>query len=194
MRMEEGCLPHDLMEDLSLHILDVAENAITAGAENISIVVQEDVARDLLTIEITDDGKGMGEDALEKASDPFYTTRTTRKVGLGLALLKEAAAMANGQVDIRSAPNRGTTVRATFQLSHIDRKPLGKMADTITALLATRSDINISYRHEREGGILQFDTKELKRRLDGLPLNTVRTLSFLNKYLNQEEDNLSHHV
>ena len=126
------------MEDLSLHILDVAENAITAGAENISIVVQDDVARDLLTIEITDDGKGMGEDALEKASDPFYTTRTTRKVGLGLALLKEAAAMANGQVDIRSAPNRGTTVRATFQLSHIDRKPLGKMADTITALLATR--------------------------------------------------------
>jgi sensor histidine kinase regulating citrate/malate metabolism len=182
------------MEDLSLHILDVAENAITAGAENISIVVQEDVARDLLTIEITDDGKGMGEDALEKASDPFYTTRTTRKVGLGLALLKEAAAMANGQMDIRSAPNRGTTVRATFQLSHIDRKPLGKMADTITAMLATRSDINISYRHEREGGILQFDTKELKRRLDGLPLNTVRTLSFLNKYLNQEEDNLSHHV
>jgi anti-sigma regulatory factor (Ser/Thr protein kinase) len=182
------------MEDLSLHILDVAENAITAGAENISIVVQEDVARDLLTIEITDDGKGMGEDALEKASDPFYTTRTTRKVGLGLALLREAAAMANGQVEIQSAPNRGTTVRATFQLSHIDRKPLGKIADTITALLATRSDIDISYTHEREGGILRFDTRELRRRLDGLPLNTVKTLNFLNNYLNQEEDILSHHA
>lgn len=182
------------MEDLSLHILDIAENSIAAGADKISIVVQEDVARDLLTIEITDDGKGMSEAALEKASDPFYTTRTTRNVGFGLALLREAAVMANGRLEIRSIPHRGTTVYATFQLSHIDRKPLGKMADTITALLATRSDIDISYRHEREGEILQFDARELRERLDGLPLNTVKTLNFLNKYLSQEEEHLSHHV
>ena len=182
------------MEDLSLHILDIAENAIDAGADHISIVVREDIVRDTLAIEITDDGKGMSQDALGKASDPFYTTRTTRKVGLGLALLREAAAMANGQVDIESAPHQGTTVRARFQLSHIDRKPLGKMADTITALLAAREDLNIFYRHERNGGIVQFDTRELRMRFAGLPLNTVTALSFLNTYLNQEEDNLSHHA
>src|SRR5512142_3272074 len=120
------------MEDLSLHILDIAENAINAGATAITIDIEENSAEDTLTIEITDNGCGMDADTLKHALDPFYTTRTTRRVGLGLPMLQEAATAANGFVDLRSVPGFGTAVRATFQSSHIDRKPLGDIAETIT--------------------------------------------------------------
>lgn len=178
------------MEDLSLHILDIAENSITAGAGHITIVVREETARDLLTVEISDDGEGMPAAVVEQATDPFYTTRTTRKVGLGLALLNEAAVAANGTVNVRSTPHLGTTVTATFQLSHVDRKPLGRLADTITALIAARSDINVSYERERDGRSFAFDTREIRDRLDGLPLNSVRTLNFIRDYLSQEEEHI----
>ena len=180
------------MEDLSLHILDIAENSIAAGAHTLSIVVTEDVARDLLSIQIADDGKGMSSEIAEKAADPFFTTRTTRKVGLGLALLREAAAMANGAMEINSAPNSGTTIRATFELSHVDRKPLGSMAETISALIATPARVDILYKHTRNGKSVVFDTKEVRNQLGDAPLNSVEALGVIRKYLIQEEDSLVH--
>ena len=180
------------MEDLSLHILDIAENSIVAGAHNISIVVTEDAAHDLLTIEITDDGKGMSSEVLRNAADPFYTTRTTREIGFGLALLKEAAEMAGGGMEIQSTLNLGTKVRATFQLSHIDRKPLGDMVETITALLCSSVEIHVLYVHARDGNKVVFDTREIRDELGSISLNSVKAISVIRGYLNQEEDTLAH--
>jgi anti-sigma regulatory factor (Ser/Thr protein kinase) len=182
------------MEDLSLHILDVAENSIHAGATHIVILIRESLVDDTLTVEIEDNGEGMTSEQMAKASDPFYTTRTTRKVGLGLSLLDQAAKAANGTFEIESRPGSGTRVCATFQLSHVDCKPIGNMADTITALLARRPDIDITYHHERGGQGLSFSTKEIRRQLDDVPVNSPASLNFIRQYLAQEEDNLAHHV
>jgi len=179
------------MEDLSLHILDIAENSIAAGAKNIEIIVKEDSANDVLSIELIDDGRGMDQHAAWKAVDPFYTTRTTRHVGLGLPLLDDATKVANGRLDIQSTPEKGTRITATFQLSHIDRKPLGKMAETITMLVARQPDTDIAYRHERDGWFISFSTREIKRFLNGFPLNSGKTLSFIKQYITQEENSFS---
>jgi anti-sigma regulatory factor (Ser/Thr protein kinase) len=179
------------MEDLSLHILDIAENSVNAGARNIGIVVEEDLPLDRLTVEITDDGKGMNEGVAERATDPFYTTRKTRRIGMGLPLLKEAAEMANGKLEIRSIPNSGTTIKATFQLSNIDRKPLGNMAETITALLATENQVNILYRHSRGGKTAIFDSKHIESQLGDILLNSIEALSLVRTYLEQEESRLA---
>lgn len=180
------------MEDLSLHILDIAENSMDAGARIIEIVIREDSANDLLVVEVTDDGKGMDAETIRRVTDPFYTTRTTRKVGMGLPLLNEAAKAANGHLEIQSFPGRRTTVTATFQRSHIDCKPLGSMADTIVALVARGPDIEIMYRHESDGRAVTFSTSEVRRRLKGLPVNAVEILNFITQYLRQEEN--SFHV
>ena len=180
-----------MMEDLSLHILDIAENSVNAGARNIRILIEEEVQLDCLTIEIEDDGKGMSAEAAERASDPFFTTRKTRRIGMGLPLLKEAAEMAKGKLEIRSAPNMGTTIRATFELSNIDRKPLGNMAETITALLATENQVNILYRHSRSGKIVTFDSKHVESQLGDILLNSIEALCLVRTYLEQEESSLA---
>lgn len=179
------------MEDLSLHILDIAENSINAGAHNVSIQIDEDVVHDLLTIEIVDDGKGMSAEIADRAADPFYSTRTTRRIGMGLSLLKEAAEMANGKLEIRSVPNSGTTIRATFQLRNIDRKPLGNIAETITALLATEDQVNILYRHLRGGKTVLFDSKHVEDQLGDILLNSIEALNLVRTYLEQEELSLA---
>jgi len=178
------------MEDLSLHILDIAENSLAAGAKNISIAIKEDSSSDLLTIEISDDGKGMEPKIAERATDPFYTTRTSRKVGLGLALLDEAARIANGQMDVESVPGHGTKVRARFQLSHVDRKPIGNMADTLVALIASGTDIDLTYVHERDDDRFAFNIRDIRECFGDLPINSAEVLTFIRRYLTQEEKSL----
>lgn len=178
------------MEDLSLHILDIVENSIEAGAKNITIFVREDLPADLLTIEITDDGKGMDPAVVRGVVNPFYTTRTTRRVGLGLALLEEAAKMANGRLEISSVPEKGTTIIVTFQLSHIDRKPLGRIPETITAILSRCPDSDIVYTHEKNNSKFVFRTVDVREQLEGVPVNSAGTLNFIRRYLVQEENNL----
>jgi anti-sigma regulatory factor (Ser/Thr protein kinase) len=171
------------MEDLSLHILDIAENSVAAGAKNIEIKIMENSSKDLLTIEITDDGKGMVDGIVQRAADPFYTSRTTRKVGLGLPMLRESARMAKGEMEITSQPGIGTTVKATFELSHIDRKPIGNMADTIVALIAGNFEININYLEEKNGKKFIFDTTEIMSKYKGIKRDSIQTLSFIKKYI-----------
>lgn len=178
------------MEDISLHILDIAENSIDAGARNVGIHITEDLSRDLFRLEITDDGKGLDPETLKKVTDPFYTTRTTRKVGLGLALLEAAAKSANGHLDILSLPAAGTKVVAVFQLSHIDRKPLGEMAETLTTIISRRPDIDVIYTHERNGRKFVFRTIDIREQVGDMTINTVGTLNFVRKYVMQEENNL----
>lgn len=153
------------MQDLSLHILDVVENSITAGAKNIEISISEDFDQDLLSIEIADDGKGMDKDFAQTATDPFVTTRTERKVGLGLSLFAEAARMSNGHLSIGPNARGGTRVRAVFQHSHIDRKPLGDLGSTLLTLIAGNPEINVVYCHSKDGMEFVLNSAELKAQL-----------------------------
>ena len=152
------------MEDLSLHILDIAENSISASAKRVEIRIDEDEAKDLLTIEIKDDGKGMDEETLHKALDPFFTTRTTRRVGLGLSLLAQAAREADGNLVLDSRNGQGTTVKATFGFSHLDRKPMGDIDETIRTLVVGNPGIDFVYEHKKKDSIYRFDTRETDRK------------------------------
>ncbi len=181
------------MEDLSLHVLDIAENSIDAGARAIDILVKEDVGNDLLLLEIRDDGVGIGRENIGRLTDPFYTTRSTRLVGLGLPLLEEAAKAANGSLKVASIPGQGTTVTATFQLSHIDRKPIGQMPDTVMTLVAAQPEIDISYRHECDGRTVSFCSRDFKRRFGNVPVNSPEMLHAIRRHLRTEERRLKHH-
>lgn len=151
------------MEDLSLHILDVAENSISSEAKRIEIKINEDPDNDVLTIEIKDDGRGMDEPTRQKALDPFFTTRTTRRVGLGLPMLAQAARESGGKIELDSRPGRGTTVKATFGYSHPDCKPMGDVQKTILTLVTGHPDIDFLYEHARNGSLYRFDTRELTK-------------------------------
>ncbi|MBC8413078.1 MAG: sensor histidine kinase [Nitrospira sp.] len=159
------------MIDLSLHILDIAENSVTAGANLIKITIIKDSLSNVLSIEINDNGRGMSRELLENAKDPFYTTRLTRKVGLGLPLLSQAAEEAQGVFDIKSGPE-GTCVFVSFQLDHIDRKPLGDMAATISILIASNPGASFLYTHKINENIYTLDTEEIKSELEEIPINT----------------------
>lgn len=152
------------MEDLSLHILDVAENSISGSAKRVEIRIDEDPEKDVLTIEIKDDGKGMDEQTRQKALDPFFTTRTTRRVGLGLSLLAQAARESDGKIELDSKPGQGTTVKATFRYSHPDRKPMGDIHETIRTLVVGHPEIDFLYEHEKNGSVYRFDTRETDRK------------------------------
>lgn len=143
------------MEDLSLHILDVVENSLAASARAVEILIVEDAAADRLSVEIRDDGKGMDEETRRRALDPFFTTRTTRRIGLGLPLLAQAAQSSGGALELESAPGRGTTVRAVFRLSHPDRKPLGDVASTLGAILAGRPELDVRFEHRKDGEVIE---------------------------------------
>lgn len=171
------------MQDLSLHILDVVENSIDAGAGNVEIAIREDRVKDRLTVEIADDGCGMDEAELKQATDPFYTTRQTRRVGLGLALFEQAARAAGGEMRVASQPGVGTTVTATFQRSHIDRKPLGDITGTLLTLIVAHPGVEFTYIHQDEESEVSFNTKEIKAQLGSLPLSSPEGLSVVRRGL-----------
>jgi len=151
------------MEDLSLHILDIVENSIRAYAKKIEIKIIEEKKKDLLTIEIIDDGKGMDEKTLKNVLDPFFTTKNTRKVGLGLSLLAQSAEESGGSIEIESKPGQGTKVKATFGYSHIDRKPLGDVHESLKVLITANPDINFIYEYQKDDVGYCLDTKEIKK-------------------------------
>ena len=151
------------MEDLSLHILDIVENSVRACAKKIEIKIIDEKKKDLLTIEIIDNGKGMDEKTLKNVLDPFFTTRNTRKIGLGLSLLAQSAEESGGSIKIESKPGKGTKVKATFGYSHIDRKPLGDIHESLKVLIAANPDINFIYEYQKDNVNYYMDTKEIKK-------------------------------
>ena len=167
------------MEDFSLHILDICENSIKAGAERIEILIEEDSGKDLLTIEINDNGRGMEKEFLDKVLDPFVTTRTERRVGLGLPLIAQSAQMCDGDIEINSILNQGTSVKATFRLSHIDLQPIGDMASTISTLIAGHPEINFYYSHIVNKESFIFDAAETREELEGIPMNHPEVLNLI---------------
>ncbi|MBI5404126.1 MAG: sensor histidine kinase [Ignavibacteriae bacterium] len=174
------------MDDLSLYILDISENCIDAGAKNIEIIINEDTKKDILIIEINDDGKGIDEDMIKLIQNPFTTSRTTRKVGLGIPFFKEAAESCEGKFSISSAKGIGTKVKATFKHSHIDRKPMGDIAETLIALILRAEKTEILYYHKRNGKDFTFRTKDLKLQLKVKDLKQVMLLNSLKKIVKQK--------
>lgn len=164
------------MEDISLHILDIAENSIAAGAALVKIRISEDTEKDILSVEIEDNGRGIPEELISKALDPFYTTRTTRNVGFGLSLLAQSAREADGDISIKSKKDTGAVVFAYFRYSHIDRKPLGNIADTFAVLIAGNPDIDFLYEHRRNDKTYSIDTNEIRSELGDVPLNSPEVI------------------
>ena len=150
------------MRELSLHLLDIAENSISAGAKNITINIFENSNSDLLQIEVIDDGHGMSSDMVKKVIDPFITSRTTRKVGLGIPLLKEAAEACNGSLKLKSELGKGTSLEVVFQRSHIDRMPLGDIPTTFLNLLVSNPSIHWTFRYQVNEKEFNFDDTEIK--------------------------------
>jgi anti-sigma regulatory factor (Ser/Thr protein kinase) len=171
------------MEDLSLHILDIAENSIAAGAQHVEIRVLQSQKNDRLCLEIVDDGRGMSENMLQKATDPFVTTRTSRRVGLGLSLFEQAAKRAGGEFKIASTPGVGTKVTGVFQYSHVDRQPLGDMGATLLALIVGNPQVEFTYLHQTDNSQVAFSTEEIKAQLGDIPIGSSQGISAVRKGL-----------
>lgn len=178
------------MRELSLHILDIVQNSLEAGATHITIEIDEDLAEDRLTIRVMDNGRGMDAETLRRVTDPFFTTRKTRKVGLGLPLLKAAAEQCNGRLTIQSAPGQGTTVTAEFQHSHIDRAPLGDMPASLMTILLAEQPVEVRYVHRVNERQFVLDTRELREALGDVPLTHPKVRQWLYEYLRQGEAGL----
>lgn len=170
------------MKELSLHILDIAKNSVKAKATVIEIDVCEDEENNLLTIAITDNGCGMSEEFLKTVRDPFKTTRTTRKVGMGISLFEAAAVQCGGGLEIFSQLGKGTVLKAWFEYRNIDRAPLGDMAGTMQTLISGSPEIDFIYRHRKNGGEFILDTAEIKQTLAGVPIDNAEVLSWIGEY------------
>ena len=159
------------MRELSLHVLDLLQNAVEAGATVVDVSVTEDLAHDRLIITVVDDGRGMDADTVGRVQDPFFTTRTTRHVGLGLPLFAAAAERCDGQLVVDSQPGRGTRVVGTFCHSHIDRAPMGDMAGTLLAFLLGGNTIRLCYRHSVGDETFEFDSEAVRAEVGDLPFS-----------------------
>ncbi len=167
------------MKTLSLNILDIVQNSIRAKATEISIVINESKSEDLFIIKIQDNGLGIKAEMLGKITDPFVTTRTTRNIGMGLSLLKYHANLTGGDLNISSEVNKGTTVVASFSLSHFDRQPLGDISGVLTILIAANPGIEFNYIHKTDTGEYSFSTKETKEFLEIGILNGYELLNMI---------------
>ncbi len=167
------------MLELSLHILDIAENSIRAGADLVRITVKENLPANRFVLEIKDNGSGMSKEVREKALDPFFTSKKVRRVGLGLPMLAEAAERTGGNFVLESEIGKGTRVRAEFGLDHIDRQPLGKITGTLIALIIGNPQMDFIYEHRKNDRAYLLDTREIKEQLKDIPINHPEVLHFL---------------
>lgn len=178
------------MKELSLNILDITENSTKAKAELVSIEILEN--EDTLRITITDDGTGMTEETLASVANPFYTTRTTRKVGMGIPLFRMAAEMTGGNLTIASKhidehhENHGTTVSALLYKNHIDFTPLGDVVSTLTTLIQGHPDVDFIFTHKSGDALVSLDTRELRAVLEDVPLDTFEVLSWIKGNLEEQ--------
>ena len=175
------------MTEISLNVLDVANNSIRAGANLIEISVTIQREKDILRIVIADNGCGMDEEQLKRVEDPFFTTRTTRKIGLGVPFFKMAALSTGGTFTIESAVGKGTTVTAQFALSHIDRMPLGGMNSTIHTLITLNTQIDFIYTYGFDGNQFTLNTRQFREILNDVPLNSPEVSAYIKEYLEENQ-------
>ena len=181
------------MRELSLHILDILQNSLEAGASRIELLLEEDLTKDTFVITVVDNGRGMDAAQVAQAVDPFFTTRKTRHVGLGLPLLAAAAERCAGDFEIKSTLGVGTTVVARFQRSHIDRAPLGDICDTLIALVMSGSfdqNCDLRYVHRVADREFELDTAQIREELEGVPLTHRMVRDWLREFISEGEKEL----
>lgn len=178
------------MREISLHILDLVQNAVAAGASEIQLEIEEDQALDTLRISLHDNGRGMSPEELCKVTDPFVTTRSVRKVGLGLSLLEMSTQRCEGSLMIESKVGQGTTVTACYRYSHLDRAPLGPMPQTLITILVANPGLTVWYRHRRNRQSFEFNSKDITAVLGDVPLAQPEVLNWLNQFLSNHYDRL----
>jgi anti-sigma regulatory factor (Ser/Thr protein kinase) len=171
------------VRELALHLLDIVENSVSAHADTIQIWVQEDSQTDRLRMIVEDNGSGMDAAMLARVVDPFVTSRTTRKVGLGIPLLKAAAEACNGFFNISSTPGKGTRVEVEFQRSHIDRMPLGNLPATLITLLVGSPQVHWIFRYQVDERTFEFDDEPIKKELADIPFSEPTVLAYLREML-----------
>lgn len=179
------------MKDISLHLLDILQNSVVAGATEISVEITEDSSKGSFKLIITDNGKGMDAETLAKVTDAFFTTRTTRKIGLGLPLLKQNAERTGGSFSITSAPGSGTKVEAVFCSHSMDMLPLGDVAGTLALTISSWPAIEFRYEHKTTFGEFSLKTADLKEILDGLPLNNPEVIKFMKEMITENLHEIS---
>lgn len=174
-----------MMPEISLNILDVAENSTRAKASLIELSVTVDTKNDKLSVILKDDGCGMSEEQLASVTDPFFTTRTTRRIGLGVPFFKQAAESTGGSFSITSEQGVGTTVTAVFVLSHIDRMPLGDMNSTVHSLVTMHPECDFVYTFRFDDKEFSLDTREFREILGGIPFSEPEVSQYIKDYLTE---------
>lgn len=162
-----------------MHIMDILQNSTRAGAKDVTLEVIENQEEDTLTLRFIDNGCGMDAEMVQKVVNPFFTTRTTRKVGLGLPLLKQNTEQTGGSLDIQSEKGRGTTVTAVFGLSHLDRPPMGDLAGTVVLTASAYPDIHFTFHYKNARTEYVFDTDEVNEALDGMSIQNPEIVQYL---------------
>lgn len=173
------------MKDLALHILDIVQNSIAAGSTLIEIAIDERLDLSETEIQIRDNGKGIPAEMLPQVTDPFVTSRTTRKVGLGLPLLKQNAEQTGGHLTIGSEPGKGTKLKVVFKADHIDMPPWGDLSGVVILLACGNPEIDFYYIHRTPKGEFEFDTREIKNQLEGVPINEPQVRRFLKEMVDE---------
>lgn len=173
------------MKDLSLHVLDIAENSVRAGASLVTITVTNSARRDRIILRFADNGKGMSPELLARVTDPFTTTRTTRRVGLGIPLFKDAAEQTGGTFSIESTLGVGTTTTAEFVRSSIDTPPEGDLCGSVLTLIQGAPEIDFLFTYETDEGSFSCDTREIRELLGGVALSEPAVITFLSEYLRE---------
>lgn len=176
-----------MLPEISLNILDIVQNSISADATFIQIQVETDTVRHRLKVVIADNGKGMTEEMLTAVTDPFFTTRTTRNVGLGVPFFRQEAECTGGEFSIDSAPGKGTTVTACFCTDHIDCMPLGDVNATVHTLITMNPEIDFLYQRRIDGRSFALDTREMREILGNVPLDLPEVSAFIQDYLEENE-------
>ncbi len=179
------------MKEISMHILDIVMNSIKAKAKLVELYIDDSIKRNLLKIVIKDDGTGMAEDMSRQVTDPFYTTRTTRKVGLGLPMLKESCERCNGFLKIESELGKGTIVSCCFERNNIDRMPLGNMGDTIMTIINSLENCEFLYNHITDAGNFEISTSYMKEMLETEDIRDSETLLWVRDYVNENLKSIS---
>lgn len=178
------------MNDLSLHILDILQNSVYSGANNIILTIEENLNEDYLIIIIEDNGKGMSKEVLQKVTDPWFTSRTTRKVGMGIPLYRQTAVESGGELKIDSEVNVGTKVTAKFVHSHIDRPPLGDVANVFILTASSNLDIEFSFKYIFNGKEYNFNTAEVKDILEETPFNDPQIIKLMINMIKTNMDDI----
>lgn len=173
------------MDELALNILDIAYNSIRAHASAIHIQIIDSAKDNVIEIIIRDNGDGMTRDEVLKVSDPFYTTRTTRKVGLGIPLFKQNAELTGGYLHIQSQKNVGTIVHTMFVKNHIDTPIMGNIVETMTTLIQADENIDYQFEYKTDDFDFKIDTKEMKEILGDVRINEPEVILWLKDYLKE---------